>query len=119
MALRGLTIGSVVTYPNCVPPPLVLQHCVLLHACPFQNTLGILGNNIVLLSFIGAKTTTKRHQKEQLIMKYLKGLSDDTKPLSCSSANRGKMLLKGHLSIKSYTQYNTANRLLQGNSIQS
>ena len=35
-------------------------------------------------------------------MKYLPGLSHDTKPLSCSTGNRAKVLLKGHLSIKRY-----------------
>ena len=40
-------------------------------------------------------------------MKYLpgqSGLSHDTKPLSCSTGNRAKMLPKGHLSTKHYSQ---------------
>ena len=41
----------------------------------------------------------KRSQKKRPIMKYLQGLSHDTKPLSCSMGNRDKVLLKGQLSI--------------------
>ena len=39
-------------------------------------------------------------QMERPIMKYLPGLSHDTKPLSCCTGNRAKVLLKGHLNIK-------------------
>ena len=51
-------------------------------------------------------------------MKYLPGLSHDTKPLSCSTGGTEKVLLKGHLSIKRHTQYNKDSRLLQHSSIQ-
>ena len=46
-------------------------------------------------------------------MKYLPGLSHDTKPLSCSIGNTAKVLLKGHLSIKGYPQYNKVSKLFQ------
>ena len=45
-------------------------------------------------------------------MKYLIELAHDTKPLSCSSGNRAKMLLKGHLSIKVHTKYDHFTSLL-------
>ena len=44
-------------------------------------------------------------------MKYLPGLSHDTKPLSCSTGNQSMVLLKSHLSIKRYPQYNKVRRL--------
>ena len=52
-------------------------------------------------------------------MKYLPGISQHTKPLSCSSGNRAEVLLKGHLSIKYHPQYNKVSRLLWYSSIQS
>ena len=55
--------------------------------------------------------------KEQQIMKYLPGLSHDTKPLSWSTGNRAKVLLKGHLTIKHYPQYKKVSRLIQHSSI--
>ena len=39
-------------------------------------------------------------------MKYLPGRSHNTKPLSCRTGNRAKVLLKGYLSIRGYPQYN-------------
>ena len=52
-------------------------------------------------------------------MKYLSELSHNAKTLSCSSGNRAKVLLKGHLSIKRLHQYNKISRLLQYSSIQN
>ena len=45
-------------------------------------------------------------------MKYLIGLSHNTKPLSYSTGKRANVLLKGHLGIKGYPQYNKVSRLL-------
>ena len=56
--------------------------------------------------------TIKRYQKERPIVKYLQRLSHVTKPLSCSTRNRAKVLLKGHLSIERHTQYNKVSRLI-------
>ena len=57
-------------------------------------------------------------------MKFLQGLSHDTKPLSCSTGNRAKVLLKCHLSIKCFLQYNKvrvscALRVIKSKSIKS
>ena len=59
----------------------------------------------------------KRSQKERPIIKYLLWLSHDTRPLSCSTGKRANVLLKGHLSIKRYLQYNKVSRLLQHSSM--
>ena len=61
----------------------------------------------------GRTKLQKRSHKERPIMKYLPGLSHDTKPLRCSTGNRAKVLLKGHPSIKRHPQYNKVSRLLQ------
>ena len=53
----------------------------------------------------------KRSQEERSIMKYSPGLTHDTKPLSFSSGNRGKMLLKGHLSINNHNKHNKVIRV--------
>ena len=50
-------------------------------------------------------------------MKYLLGLFSNTKPLSCEDA---KILIEGHISIKSHTQYDKVlPPLTQNSSIQS
>ena len=48
----------------------------------------------------GKDTTTKDSPKKQSIMKYSKGLHQDSKPLKGYSVYREKMLLKSHLAIK-------------------
>ena len=71
------------------------------------------------LSFTQHEKTPKRSQQERSIMKFLIGLSHDNKPRSSSSGNKEKMFLKGELSIKSQTQYDKINRLLQVSSMRS
>ena len=57
--------------------------------------------------------------QEAITMEYLPGLPQNTKPLRSFSGNRVKMLLKSHLGIKCYSQYNKVIRLLQHSSANS
>ena len=61
--------------------------------------------------FQSRRPISEKSQKKRPIMKYLPGLSHDTNPLSCSTGNRAKVLLKCHLRIKGYPKYNKVSRL--------
>ena len=65
------------------------------------------------------RTKVKRSRKHRSLIKYLSWPSHDTNPLRCSSGNKGKMLVRSHLSLKSHTQYYKDGKLLQVSSIQS